>query len=63
MAIRQGVVFPKGDRDGGQQFTKFYRFKNLKLTDEKGQEKKLSAMEHHSEAWAPHRALEVRTLP
>jgi hypothetical protein len=34
------------DRDGGRQFTKFYRFKNLKLRDEKGQEKKLSAMEN-----------------
>jgi hypothetical protein len=34
------------DKDGGQQFTKFYRFKNLKLLDEKGKEKKLSAMEN-----------------
>jgi hypothetical protein len=34
------------DRDGGTFFTKFYRFKNLKLLDEKGQEKKLSAMEN-----------------
>ena len=34
------------DRDGGQLFTKFYRFKNLKLLDEKGKEKKLSAMEN-----------------
>jgi hypothetical protein len=34
------------DRDGGQHFTKFYRFKNLKLLDQKGQEKKLSAMEN-----------------
>jgi len=34
------------DRDGGQQFTKFYRFKNIKLLDEKGKEKKLSAMEN-----------------
>jgi hypothetical protein len=32
--------------DSGQQFTKFYRFKNLKLLDEKGKEKKLSAMEN-----------------
>ena len=31
------------DRDGGTFFTKFYRFKNLKLLDEKGKEKKLSA--------------------
>ena len=34
------------DRDGGQQFTKFYRFKNIKLLDENGKAKKLSAMEH-----------------
>jgi hypothetical protein len=34
------------DRDGGQGFTKFYRFKNIKLLDEKGKEKKLSAMEN-----------------
>jgi len=34
------------DRDGGQQFTKFYRFKNIKLLDEKGKEKKLSVMEN-----------------
>ena len=34
------------DRDGGQGFTKFYRFKNVKLLDEKGKEKKLSAMEN-----------------
>jgi hypothetical protein len=34
------------DRDGGQQFTKFYRFKNVKLLDEQGKEKKLSGMEN-----------------
>ena len=34
------------DRDGGQFFTKFYRFKNLKLLDEQGKEKKLSTMEN-----------------
>ncbi len=35
------------DRDGdSRQFTKFYRFKNVKLLDEKGKEKKLSAMEN-----------------
>jgi hypothetical protein len=34
------------DRDGGQQFTKFYRFKNVKLLDEQGKEKKLSSMEN-----------------
>ena len=35
------------DRDGdSRQFTKFYRFKNVKLLDEKGKEKKLSTMEN-----------------
>ena len=34
------------DRDGGTGFTKFYRFKNLKLTDEEGNEKDLPAMEN-----------------
>ena len=34
------------DRDGGAQFTKYYRFKNLKLLDEEGNEKDLSAMEN-----------------
>ena len=34
------------DRDGESQFTKFYRFKNVKLLDEQGKEKKLSAMEN-----------------
>jgi hypothetical protein len=34
------------DQNGGQAFTKFYRFKNLKLLDEKGKEKKLSGMEN-----------------
>ncbi len=34
------------DRDGGQGFTKFYRFKNVKLLDEQGKEKTLSAMEN-----------------
>jgi hypothetical protein len=34
------------DREGGSQFTKFYRFKNVKLLDEQGKEKKLSAMEN-----------------
>jgi hypothetical protein len=34
------------DRDGGGAFTKFYRFKNLKLLDENGKEKKLSGMEN-----------------
>ena len=39
-------MYKLSDRDGGQAFTKFYRFKNLKLLDEKGKEKKLSAMEN-----------------
>jgi hypothetical protein len=34
------------DPNGGQKFTKFYRFKNLKLLDEKGKEKRLSTMEN-----------------
>jgi hypothetical protein len=34
------------DREGGQQFTKFYRFKNVKLLDEQGKERKLSGMEN-----------------
>jgi len=34
------------DRDGGTFFTKYYRFKNLKLLDEQGKEKKLSPMEN-----------------
>ena len=39
-------LYKLSDRDGGTQFTKFYRFKNLKLLDEKGKEKKLPAMEN-----------------
>ncbi len=39
-------VYKLTDRDGGQGFTKFYRFKNLKLLDEQGKEKKLSTMEN-----------------
>jgi hypothetical protein len=39
-------VYKLSDRDGGQGFTKFYRFKNLKLLDEQGKEKKLSTMEN-----------------
>jgi hypothetical protein len=34
------------DRDGGNGFTKFYRFKNVKLLDDMGKEKKLSGMEN-----------------
>jgi len=39
-------VYKLTDRDGGRGFTKFYRFKNIKLLDDKGKEKKLSAMEN-----------------
>jgi len=39
-------VYKLSDRAGDQQFTKFYRFKNVKLLDEQGKEKKLSAMEN-----------------
>jgi hypothetical protein len=39
-------VYKLTDRDGGQGFAKFYRFKNVKLLDEQGKEKKLSAMEN-----------------
>jgi len=38
------VVYKLTDRDGGTQFTKYYRFKNAKIVDEQGREKKLSAM-------------------
>ena len=39
-------VYKLSDRDGGQGFTKFYRFKNVKLVDEQGKEKKLATMEN-----------------
>ena len=39
-------IYKLTDCDGGQQFTKFYRFKNVKLLDEQGKEKKLSGMEN-----------------
>ena len=43
-------IYKLTDRSGDQGFTKFYRFKNVKLLDEqgpnKGKEKKLSAMEN-----------------
>ena len=32
------------DRDGGREFTKFYRFKNIKLLDARGKEKDLADM-------------------
>ena len=34
------------DRDGGVRFTKYYRFKNVKLTNEDGTEKDLPGMEN-----------------
>jgi len=40
------VIYKLTDRDGGNHFTKYYRFKNLKLLNEDGTEKDLSAMEN-----------------
>ena len=43
----QSSPLPPGEGPGVRApFTKFYRFKNVKLLDEKGQEKKLSSMEN-----------------
>jgi hypothetical protein len=39
-------VYKLSDRTRESQFTKYYRFKNVKLLDAKGKEKKLSAMEN-----------------
>jgi hypothetical protein len=39
-------IYKLTDRTGDQGFTKFYRFKNVKLLDEKGKEKKLPSMEN-----------------
>jgi len=39
-------IYKLSDRDGGGQFTKFYRFKNQVLLDDDGKEKDLSAMEN-----------------
>ena len=39
-------IYKLSDRDGDSPFTKFYRFKNVKLLDERGRAKKLSAMEN-----------------
>ena len=41
------------DRDGGTQFTKYYRFKNQKLLDDEGVEKELPAMENLGESPLP----------
>ena len=39
-------IYKLSDRTADKGFTKFYRFKNIKLLDDKGKEKKLSAMEN-----------------
>jgi len=39
-------IYKLTDRDGGNQFTKFYRFKNEKLTGDDGNDKDLPAMEN-----------------
>ena len=39
-------VYKLSDRTGDQGFTKFYRFKNVKLLDKLGKEKKVSSMEN-----------------
>jgi len=39
-------IYKLSDRTGDQGFTKFYRFTNVKLLDDHGKEKKLSAMEN-----------------
>ena len=46
-------IYKLTDRDGGAHFTKFYRFKNVKLTDDDGTEKDLPAMENLGEAPLP----------
>jgi hypothetical protein len=40
------VIYKLTDRDGGEHFTKYYRFKNQKLLDDDGQEKDLPGMEN-----------------
>src|SRR5208282_5798406 len=39
-------IYKLSDRTGDQGFTKFYRFKNVKLLDDQGKEKKLASMEN-----------------
>jgi hypothetical protein len=39
-------IYKLTDRTADQGFTKYYRFKNLKLLDDKGKEKKLASMEN-----------------
>ncbi len=40
------TIYKLTDRDGGRQFTKFYRFKNVQLLDDDGEEKDLPPMEN-----------------
>ncbi len=46
-------IYKLTDRDGGDHFTKYYRFKNSKLLDDEGNEKDLSAMENLGESPLP----------
>jgi len=39
-------IYKLTDRDGGQHFTKYYRFKNVKALEDDGSEKNLPAMEN-----------------
>jgi len=39
-------IYKLTDRDGGKQFTKYHRFKNVKLLDDDGNEKDVPAMEN-----------------
>jgi hypothetical protein len=39
-------IYKLTDRDGGSFFTKYYRFKNIKLLDDDGEEQDLPAMEN-----------------
>ncbi len=45
-AVPLECMYKLTDRDGGTQFTKYYRFKNKKLLDDAGKEKDLPAMEN-----------------
>ncbi|MDP6629731.1 MAG: hypothetical protein QGH42_02660 [Kiritimatiellia bacterium] len=40
------AIYKLTDRDGGQRFTKYYRFKNKKLLDKRGKEQDLPDMEN-----------------
>jgi len=52
-AVPLECMYKLTDRDGGKQFTKFYRFKNKKLLDDAGKEKDLPAMENLGESPLP----------